>query len=224
MNDYELYHASTRKHKYIKKIGNRYFYTQQEIAAYLQGKKPKDLTVEKDDYGDEKGYHLDFNKEQGKYQYKDSKGKVHTNTYTMSDKIGVSYDKKNKNLKLYNTTNKKFYKNDEKLIRKSKGRVATEYAEDGVRRQIDLSKDKHNMKKENERWKKAQEFGAEADSPEEYRKKRRKKAVKAAKKTASKNLKSLKKQAARGKKKLDKIYTKATTPSVTVTYDEAKIK
>ena len=225
MTDYELYHASTRKHKYIKKIGKRYFYTQEEIKAYLEGKKPKDLTIEKDDYNGEKGYHLDFNKEQGKFQYKDSKGKVHTDTYTMSDKIGVSYDKKNKNLKLYNTTNKKFYKNDEKLIRKSKGRVTTEYAEDGVRRQIDLSKDKHNIKKENERWKKFQENrGADSDTPAEYRKKQRKKAAKAAKKTASKNLKSLKKQAARGKKKLDKIYTKATTPNVTVTYDEAKIK
>ena len=38
MSEYELYHASTRKHKYIKKIGNRYFYTQQEIAAYLKEK------------------------------------------------------------------------------------------------------------------------------------------------------------------------------------------
>lgn len=39
MNDYELYHADRKKHKYIKKIGNRYFYTQQEIAAYLGEKK-----------------------------------------------------------------------------------------------------------------------------------------------------------------------------------------
>ncbi len=39
MSEYELYHASNRKHKYIKKIGNRYFYTQQEIAAYLKEKK-----------------------------------------------------------------------------------------------------------------------------------------------------------------------------------------
>lgn len=41
MGDYELYHASTRKHKYIKKIGNRYFYTQQEIQAYLKKTKGK---------------------------------------------------------------------------------------------------------------------------------------------------------------------------------------
>ena len=38
MREYELYHAN-RKHKYIKKIGNRYFYTPQEIQAYLDGKK-----------------------------------------------------------------------------------------------------------------------------------------------------------------------------------------
>lgn len=42
MKEYELYHASRRKHKYIKKIGKRYFYTQEEIQAYLDGRNPKD--------------------------------------------------------------------------------------------------------------------------------------------------------------------------------------
>jgi len=45
MGDYELYHASNRKHKYIKKIGNRYFYTQQEIQAYLQSKNATPQTA-----------------------------------------------------------------------------------------------------------------------------------------------------------------------------------
>lgn len=201
MNDYELYHASTRKHKYIKKIGNRYFYTQQEIAAYLKEKK-KDVTFEKTDYGEGvKDYRLDFNKETGTYT--DSKGKKHK--YTMSDGIGVQVDKKNKNIELYNTTNKKYYKNDEKLIRKSKGRITTEYAEDGVSRSIDLSKDKHNKKAEDERWKRFREYGgADADTPAEYRKKQRKKAAKRISNNASKTVKSLKKQSARGKKRIER--------------------
>lgn len=222
MSDYELYHASTRKHKYIKKIGNRYFYTTQEIKAYLEGKKPKsDLTFEKNDYGEGvKDYRLDFNKERGSYT--DSKGKKHS--YTMSDGVGVRVDKKNRNVELYNTTNKKFYKNDEKLIRKSKGRISTTYAEDGVSRQIDLSKDKHNTKVETERWKKAKEYGADYDSPAEYRKKQRKKAAKSASKHANKSMKSLKKQASKGKKAMAKWYKNSVNPGVTVTYDEAKLK
>lgn len=48
MNDYELYHASTRKHKYIKKIGKRYFYTQQELNAYYQDTKQNDVIVKDD--------------------------------------------------------------------------------------------------------------------------------------------------------------------------------
>lgn len=223
MGDYELYHAATRKHKYIKKIGNRYFYTQQEITAYLEGKKPKsDLTFEKNDYGDGvKDYRLDFNKEQGSYI--DSKGKKHS--YTMSDGVGVRVDKKNKNVELYNTTNKKYWKNDEKLIRKSKGRVTTEYAEDGVSRKIDLSKDKHNKKAEDERWKRFQENGgADADTPAEYRKKQRKKATKMVSKHVNKTVSSMKKQSARGKKALQKFYKNNINPGVTVTYDEAKLK
>ena len=48
MHEYELYHAATRKHKYIKKIGNRYFYTQQEIQAYYDGKKTIDSEYQKE--------------------------------------------------------------------------------------------------------------------------------------------------------------------------------
>ena len=222
MGDYELYHAE-RKHKYIKKIGNRYFYTQQEIKAYLDGKRSnRDLTFEKTDYGEGvKDYRIDFNKEKGSYT--DSKGKKHT--YTMSDGIGVQVDKKNKNVELYNTTNKKFYKNDENLIRKSKGRVTTEYAEDGVRRSIDLSKDKHNKKAEDERWERFREYGgSDADTPAEYRKKQRKKAAKKVSNYTKKTAKSMKKQSEKGKKALKKFYKNNINPGVTVTYDEAVIK
>ena len=215
MRDYELYHAARKQHKYIKKIGNRYFYTQQEIKAYLEGKKPKDLTIEREDYGDDKDLHLDFNKQKGQYTYTDSEGKKHTQDYTMSDKIGVRVNKKNKSVELYNTTNDKYYKNDEKLIRKAKGRVVTEYAEDGVSRKIDLSKDKRNMKEEEARWKAFRENGgSDADTPEEYRKKQRKKAAKKVSKNAKKTLNSMKKQAAKGKKKIESIYKPKSTVTV----------
>lgn len=38
MGEYDLYHGERKHHKYIKKIGDRYFYTQQEIQAYLKAK------------------------------------------------------------------------------------------------------------------------------------------------------------------------------------------
>lgn len=49
MGDYELYHADRKQHKYIKKIGDRYFYTQAQIKAYLDGKN------ESGDKGDSAG-------------------------------------------------------------------------------------------------------------------------------------------------------------------------
>lgn len=119
MNEYELYHASTRKHKYIKKIGNRYFYTQQEIAAYLKEKR---------------GQAGEFNE------------------------AGVK---------------------------------ATQYDNNKTRR-----------------------------INEETRKQGRQKL----KNMALKPTHDLRKQAARGKKAIDKWYTKATTPDISVTYDEPVIK
>lgn len=38
MGDYELFHAERAKHKYIKKIGKRYFYTQEQLKAFLSEK------------------------------------------------------------------------------------------------------------------------------------------------------------------------------------------
>lgn len=49
MGDYELFHAERAKHKYIKKIGKRYFYTQEQLRAFLSekgtdaGEKAKEL-------------------------------------------------------------------------------------------------------------------------------------------------------------------------------------
>lgn len=238
MSEYELYHSGARKHhKYIKKIGDRYFYTQQEIAAYLKEKK-RDVTLEKskDDDGTRE-YRLDFNKEKGSYT--DSKGKKHT--YTMSDGIGLEVG--NKKIAVYNTTNKTYEKNPD-VKGDTRGRFRREYAEDGSRYSLDYSDRKTyrqrqrkevEQRKNNAEWLKSmgvdtREHEADyrsrkaeldrAEKKDAAREARKKKAKKAAKKT----LKSLKKQASRGKKALDKWYTKATTPDITVTYDEAKIK
>ena len=188
MTDYELYHTGVRKHKYIKKIGNRYFYTQDEIKAYLDGKKPKnDVTFEKNTIetrdGKMKDYRIDFNKHDGGHK----KG-------GWSDGVGVRVG--NKKVQVYNTTNKKYWKNDEEYIEKKRGRLTSSYAEDGSEHTLDLSKKK--------------------------RKKKNAKSV--ASKVSKKTMSAMKKQAARGKKAIDKYYTKMTTPDITVTYDEAKLK
>lgn len=249
MGDYELYHAE-RKHKYIKKIGKRYFYTQQEIAAYLKAKRG-DVTFEKgtvDDYTEYnsktkksptmKDYHLDFNKEKGTYTYRDSKGKTHTENYTWSDKIGVRVG--NKKVQFYNTKNQKYYKDGERVTNQRRGRFTREYAEDGSNYTLDLSDKKTHKKraaaadKRYKGWYESRKENGWVDKDESKyiekelanRDKQRKRG--SAKKTVSKNankaLSSLKKHAAKGKKAVDKLYTKLTTPDITVTYDEAKIK
>ena len=50
MGDYELYHA--RSHKYIKKIGNRYFYSQAEIQAFYGKDKTKQSIADVDNIKD----------------------------------------------------------------------------------------------------------------------------------------------------------------------------
>ena len=250
MGDYELYHASTRKHKYIKKIGNRYFYTQQEIKAYLEGKKPKgDLTFEKGtdyDYSEYnaktgtapevKDYHLDFNKKKGTYTYRDGEGKKHTQDYVMSDKIGVRVG--NKKVELYNTTNKKYYKDGERATDQRRGRFQRSYAEDGSQYTLDLSDKKTHRKRaaaEDKKYKdwyeRRKENGwvdkKEAKSIEKEiakREKQRKRGSKSVSKHAKKTVRSMKKQSAKGKKALNKFYKNYISPDVTVTYDEAKIK
>lgn len=238
MGDYELYHSSNRKHKYIKKIGKRYFYTQQEIAAYLDGKK-KDVTFEKgteydyDDYNSKtnkapkmKDYHLDFNKQKGSYTYTDSNGKKHKQDYTMSDKIGVRVG--NKKIQVYNTTNKKYYNDDERWSVKRRGRLKSEYAEDGSVHTLDLSNKKTFNKrqakekareKELEDWQVSQGYRKTDAQLEKEKKarsaKRRKKAAKAASKHLNKAVSSLKKQSTRGKKAIDR-WQKSREPRVEV--------
>ena len=223
MGDYELYHAGTRKHKYIKKIGNRYFYTQQEIAAYMQGKK-KDVTFEKNtstdlDGNKVKDYRIDFNKHDGGH-----------NGGGWSDGIGVKVG--GKKITMYNTTNQKYMKNPD-VKNDTKGRLTTEYAEDGVTRTLDYSSKKTFEKRQerklqqernNIEWLKS--MGVDTSEHEKALKsdeadfKRRKKKSDARAQT----LKRMKKQSARGKKALQKFYKNNINPGVTVTYDEAKLK
>ena len=228
MGDYELYHAATRKHKYIKKIGNRYFYTQQEIAAYLKAKKG-DVTFEKNTYdgpdGKEKDYRIDFNKHDGGHK----KG-------GWSDGVGVRVG--DKKVTVYNTTNQKYWKDGERATEKRRGRLTREYAEDGSAYTLDVSNKKTHKKraaaadKEYKDWYEFRKKNGWVDKEESKsiekeianREKQRKRSSKSVSKSAKKTVKSMKKQSARGKKALQKFYKNNVNPGVTVTYDEAKIK
>lgn len=128
MGDYELYHAATRKHKYIKKIGNRYFYTQQEIAAYLEGKKSP-VEFDKIKSFNENG----TSKTVGGRVYYD---KNKNGGYDKS--IGVM--KENKKITAYAPTKKK------DGVKKT-GRLTREYNDGFVDYTLDLSKKKKQPKK-----------------------------------------------------------------------------
>lgn len=169
MGDYELYHASTRKHKYIKKIGNRYFYTQQEITAYLDKKRGqvKDVKEAVAEATGRRDVYWEAPKvtEKGRTFYDDDNATLRTGKKTKRGKAEANGDVKTKNSLLYDNR----------------------YTE--------------------ERNRKTRERGR-----------------KKLKKMATKPVRDLKKQASRGKKVIDKHYTKMTTPNITVTYDEAKLK
>lgn len=217
MGDYELYHASTRKHKYIKKIGNRYFYTPQEIQAYLKGKK-ESVGVEKGEWLDGSG------PEKSKYykvNLKDDEGV----------KRGVGVAVGNKSVSVFNEMNTKKMekKYGNKQVLKRTGRLRSSYdSEVGSYHTLHLDKKnyKARVKEDEEFAKEAKKggWGYEYTDTSKELKRKRKKATKSAAKHLKKTANSMKKQASRGKKAVDKWYTKATTPNITVTYDEAKIK
>ncbi len=218
MSEYELYHSGARKHhKYIKKIGDRYFYTQQEIAAYLKEKKGA-IGVEKGEWIDGSG------PEMSKYYKLNLK-----NDDGIKRGVGVAVG--NKSVSVFNETNNK--KVEKKYggnqATRRTGRLRSSYDPDAGSYHtlfLDNKNYKARTKEDKEFAKDARKnnWGYEYTDTGEQLKRKKGRAAKAVKKTASKNLKSLKKQAARGKKALDKWYTKATTPDITVTYDEAKIK
>ena len=184
MGYYELYHASNRKHKYSKKIGNRYFYTQEEIAAYLKEKKNA-----VDDIG---------------------VGTVTTPSAGKAKPIGI---------KVHSDKRREFDKNVAKsgyLIDKDGRPYTREYYhnEKGV-----YVKDK-KITAYSRKGDSTKTHTADLDAPRKAAKHGRKKL----KTMTKRSIRSLKKQASRGKKALDKWYTKTTSPNVTVTYDEAKLK
>lgn len=216
MGDYELYHASTRKHKYIKKIGNRYFYTTQEIKAYLEGKKPKDVGFEKTTWLDGSGdkqvnvYKLNLGSKDG-----------------VVNSVGVAAG--NKTVSAFNATNRAAAKNAKKYggeyVTKRRGRLSSEYdSEFGSYHTLDLAGKKEYKKRAKETAERKKEYGDTYIDVREERKKKVDKAKKSATKHVNKSLKSMKKQSARGKKALQKFYRNNVNPGVTVTYDEAKIK
>ena len=216
MGDYELYHASTRKHKYIKKIGNRYFYTQQEIKAYLEGKKPKDVGFEKTTWIDGTG---------------DKQVNVYKVNLGSKDGVvnSVGAAAGNKTVSAFNATDKAAARNAKKYgneyVTKRRGRLSSEYdPEFGSYHTLDLANKKEYKKRAKETAERKKEYGDTYIDVGEERKKKVKKAKKSATKHVNKSIKSMKKQSARGKKALQKFYKNNINPGVTVTYDEAKLK
>lgn len=208
MGDYELYHASTRKHKYIKKIGNRYFYTQEEIAAYLKGKKGA-VGIEKGEWIDGSGPKMS---KYYKLNLKDDEGV----------KRGVGVAVGNKSISVFNEMNnkqveKKYGKNQ---ATRRIGRLRSSYDPDAGSYHT-LHLDKKNYK---ERVKEDEQFAKEARKHNwgyEYTdvgkdlKSKRSKAAKAASKHINKPINSLKKQSAKGKKAIDR-WNKKRAPKVEV--------
>lgn len=171
MGDYELYHASTRKHKYIKKIGDRYFYSQHEIQAYLEGKKGGKFNEVKEAVAEATG---------------------RRDVYWEAPKVTEN--------------GRTFYDDEAATLRRGKKDKRGKVDSDGT-----VYTDHNTMQYDNR-------------YTEERNKKTRARGKKKLKKMATKPVRDLKKQASRGKKVIDKYYTKMTTPNITVTYDEAKLK
>ena len=216
MGDYELYHASTRKHKYIKKIGNRYFYTQQEIKAYLEAKKPKDVGFEKTSWTDGSGdkqvnvYKVNLGSKDG-----------------VVNSVGVAAG--NKTVSAFNATNKAAARNAKKYgneyVTKRRGRLSSQYdSEFGSYHTLDLAGKSEYKKRAKETAELSKEYGETYIDVHKERKKKINKAKRSATKHVNKSLNSMKKQSAKGKKALNKFYKNYISPDVTVTYDEAKIK
>lgn len=215
MTDYELYHASTRKHKYIKKIGNRYFYTQQEIAAYLKAKKNNvpQLEVTKGEWDN-----YTTNDAIKGVGIRDKRG----NKYGIME--GVYVGKGKNTLELSRSGINKRYEKSGKVTTKRAGRLSKTDYEDGTIYTLDLGDKKTVKKNAAKEEQEAREYGDTYINYDKRRKARVKSAKNLVKKHTNKASSKVKKQASRGKKALDKWYTKATTPNITVTYDEAKIK
>jgi hypothetical protein len=206
MGDYELYHASTRKHKYIKKIGNRYFYTQQEIQAYLNGKK--------------ESFPLEYKKSEYTDNLTGEKMTAHTIRKKKANKYGilegVTVAKGKHTIEVSNGFNRKSEKeNDGMPMTSRRGRVNNLYYEDGSIHTIDLRSKKEYKKTQAEDEKTRRDYDEVYVNHDKEFKKKRKRAKKKIDKATKNAVSSMKKQSAKGKKALDR-WNKKRAPRVTV--------
>lgn len=215
MGDYELYHAATRKHKYIKKIGNRYFYTQQEIQAYLEGKKNNvpQLEVTKGEWDN-----YTTNEAIKGVGIRDKRG----NKYGIME--GVYVGKGKNTLELSRSGINKQYEKSGNVTTKRIGRLSKTDYEDGTIYTLDLGDKKTVKKNAAKEEKEAREYGDTYINYDKRRKARVKSAKNLVKKQTHKASSKMKKQADKGKKALKEFYKNNINPGVTVTYDEAKLK
>lgn len=242
MSDYELYHAN-RKHKYIKKIGDRYFYTQEEIAAYL-GEKKTSLGV--------KELNTVINRDQEAFYTKNSQDanralKQKREAQKKYDKtILGKADKATNGLatapyRMLRNKARSRAEQESREIQEKKDRerrAANESinaAQERGKSQTDRTKARIASKEAQNRGRArtakltgkpigSSEYNSESSATTKDDSRRKKKATKRVSNYAKKTVKSMKKQSARGKKALQKFYKNNINPGVTVTYDEAKLK
>lgn len=240
MGDYELYHAATRKHKYIKKIGNRYFYTQQELNAYYQDTKQNDVIVKDDIVKDvvvrdnkmPNGASA-VNRIAKNVAENDKRQKakaVTERTVRAANKVeraipsSIKTNGKLKDVKeaVAEATGRRDVYYEAKKVTEN-GR--TYYDDDNAELRTGKKDKKGRVDKEDGSvYTKSGTMQYDNEYTIERNKKTRARGKKKLKKMATSPVRNLKKQASRGKKAIDKYYTKATTPNITVTYDEAKLK
>ena len=237
MGDYELYHAATRKHKYIKKIGNRYFYTQQEIQAYYDAKKtsptypaPKYAMIDGAATVKTIGkMEADLAKEKQARQL--ARKAVGNTVFAAGEtKRAIAESKHNK------STSK--LKEVKEAVAEATGRRDVYYEAKKVTENGRTYYDDDNAKlrtgKKDKKGRVDPEDGSvytkkgtmqyDNEYTIERNKKIRARGKKKLKKMATQPVRNLKKQSARGKKALQKFYKNNVNPGVTVTYDEAKLK
>lgn len=123
-----------KDHKYIKKIGDRYFYTTQELQAFYEKAKEKSpVTITKgeaDHYDNTKSKYIDISSKKDPWKYAE---------------IAIQKDKGSsgrRKLKLY-TGEHTDDDNDFRTKRYAKGRIKKEVSPEGTVYTMDITKKKH---------------------------------------------------------------------------------
>lgn len=216
MGDYELYHAE-RKHKYIKKIGNRYFYTQQEIQKYLAGRNVSSEakgSVNNGSNGVEKTAKNGVNAARKKQAYEVS-NYVSTRTASAADQMSKPLVKSAKKGKLRREIN-----DAKEAVAEATGRRDVYYEAKKVTENGRTYYDDDNAKlrtgKKDKKGRVDPEDGSvytkkgtmqyDNEYTRELNKKTRERGKKKLKKMATSPVRSLKKQTERGKKKIENLY------------------